>query len=96
MKPNQYYISISVASLCAVLTLALLILGSTSRGLQLDVQKLQIKYQTQQDQINAGSTISQQIIPNLFKDMGSLKDNAGMKAILQKHGGVAAENKQTP
>ena len=93
MKPNQYYTSIGVASLCAVLSLALLILGSTSRGLQLDVQKLQIQYQSQQEQINAATTISQQIIPNLFKDMASLKDNAAMKAILQKHGAVAAENK---
>ena len=93
MKPSQYYISIGVASLCAVLTLALLILGGTSRGLQLDVQKLQLQYQTQQEQINAGATISQQIIPNLFKDMASLKDDAAMKALLQKHGGVAAENK---
>ena len=93
MKPNQYYTAIGLASLCAVLSLALLILGSTTRGVQMDLQKLQVQYQLQQDQINAATTISQQIIPNLFKDMGSLKDNAGMKAILQKHGGAPPENK---
>ena len=93
MKSNQYYISIGLASLCAVLSLALLILGATTHSLQLELQKMQVQYQSQQEQINAGVTISQQIIPSLFKDMGSIKDNPGIKAILQKHGALPPETK---
>ena len=70
----------------ATANLTLFIMGISARGLQNDLQKLQAQYQTQQEQINAGVTISQQVGPSLLKDMASITDDAGMKAVLSKHG----------
>ena len=86
MKPSHYHTSLALSAVCAVLALTLFIMGISARGLQTDLQKLQVQYQTQQEQINAGVTISQQVGPNLLKDMASLTDDAGMKAVLSKHG----------
>ena len=86
MKPSHYNISLALSVLCAILSLTLFIMGISARGLQSDLQKLQAQYQTQQEQINAGLTISQQVGPNLLKDMASVTDDAGMKAVLSKHG----------
>lgn len=86
MKPTHYYISVALAALCVVLSLTLFILESSTRNRQAELQKLQAQYQTQQEQINAGITISQQVGPNLLRDMASVTDDAGMKAVLSKHG----------
>ena len=86
MKPTHYYIAVALAALCLVLSLTLFFLGSSTRSQQADLQKLQAQYQTQQEQINAGLTISQQVGPNLLRDMASVTDDAGMKAVLSKHG----------
>jgi hypothetical protein len=94
MKPSYYYTSLALSALCAILSLSVLILGSSTRHLQSDVQKLQAQYQNQQEQINAGVTISQQVGPNLLKDMASVTDDAAMKAVLAKHGyNASAPNK---
>ena len=92
MKPTHYYIAVALAALCLVLSLTLFILGSSTRRQQADLQKLQAQYQTQQEQINAGLTISQQVGPNLLRDMASVTDDPGMKAVLSKHGYNPAAN----
>lgn len=86
MKPSHYHTSLALSAGCAVLSLTLFAMGISTRGLQNDLQKLQAQYQTQQEQINAGVTISQQVGPSLLKDMASFADDAGMKAVLSKHG----------
>ena len=86
MKPTHYYIALALAALCLVLSLTLFFLGSSTRNQQADFQKLQAQYQTQQEQINVGITMSQQIGPNLLRDMASFADDAAMKAVLVKHG----------
>ena len=96
MNSNQFYTSIGLAGLCAILSLALLILGGSARGLQTDLQMLQAQYQTQQEQINAGITISQQVVPNLFKDLSSHPENAAIKALLEKHGSNPVASKSQP
>ena len=86
MKPSQYHTTIAISAVCLALSLALFILGNSTRNQQADFQKLQAQYQTQQEQINVGITMSQQIGPNLLRDMASFTDDAAMKAVLVKHG----------
>ena len=86
MKPSQFYAAIALSALCLILSLALLVLENSARNQQADLQKLQAQYQTQQEQISAGATITQQIGPNLLKDMASFTGDAAMKAVLAKHG----------
>ena len=86
MKPSHFYTSVALSGLCVVLSLTLFILGSSTRSQQAQLQKLQAQYQTQQDQINAGITIGQQVGPNLLKDVASFSDDAALKAVLAKHG----------
>ena len=86
MKPVHFYISTALAALCLVLSFTLFILGNSTRNRQAELQKLQAQYQTQQEAINTGITIGQQIGPNLLKDMAALTDDAAMKAVLAKHG----------
>ena len=86
MKPAQYYTAFGLGGLCAILGLTLLVLGSSARSLQSDVQGLQTQYQAQQNLINTAVTISQQVVPNLFKDLSAHPENAGIKMLLTKHG----------
>ncbi len=86
MKPIHFYISTAIGALCLILSFTLVILGSSTRSRQADLQKLQAQYQTQQEHINTGITIGQQVGPNLLKDMASVTGDAGMKAVLVKHG----------
>jgi len=89
-----YYISIAASALCLILSIMVLAVGNSNQGLQDEVQKqqeaLQAKQQalqTQQEEINAGNQISQQIGPNLLRDMAaSSVKNEKMKALLSKHG----------
>ena len=96
MTSNQYYISIGLAGLCAALGLALLILGGSARGLQGDVQKLQTQYQAQQEQINAGVAISQQVVPALFKDLAAHPENIAIRALIEKHASGTGAGKSQP
>ena len=86
MKPSQFHTSLALSAVCAALSLTLFILGNLTHGQQAGLQKLQAQYQAQQEQINAGIAISQQVGPNLLKDMASFTDDAAIKAILAKHG----------
>ena len=86
MKPTHFHTSIAISAVCLALSLILFILGHSTRNQQGDLQKLQAQYQTQQEQISAGVTMSQQIGPNLLRDMASFADDAAMKAVLVKHG----------
>ena len=94
MKPaHQFYIAVGLGAVCALLGLALLILGSSSRGLQDELRTLQVKFETQQEHINAAIAIRQQIIPNLFGDLGKLPDDVAIKALLAKHGSAPPSDK---
>ena len=93
MKPTQYYTAAGLGGLCAVLGLTLLILGSSARSLQNDLQTAQAQFQTQQDQINTGVTISKQVIPSLFQDLSAHPENVGIKMLLSKHGAVPSPGK---
>lgn len=86
MKPSHFHTSIAISAMCLALSLTLFLLGNSTRHQQADFQKLQAQYQTQQEQINVGITMSQQIGPNLLRDMASFTDDAAMKAVLVKHG----------
>ncbi len=85
MKTTHYYTALGLGAACLVLSLTLLILGNSAHGLQADVQKLQTQLQTQQDQINAGVTIQQQVIPNLFTDLAKFPEDVAIKALIAKH-----------
>ena len=86
MKPSHFHLSLALSSVCLALSLVLFLLGNSTRHQQAGLQKLQAQYQTQQEQISVGMTLSQQIGPNLLRDMASFTDDAAMKAILLKHG----------
>ena len=83
----QYYISVAASALCLVLSVIVFAVGNSNQSLQAEVQKQQQALQTQQEEINAGNQISQQIGPNLLRDMAaSSVKNEKMKALLAKHG----------
>ena len=87
MKPAHLRtIALGLGGLCAVLGLAILILGFSNRSLQGEVRGLQTQFETQQELINTAITIQQQIIPNLFVDLGKIPDDASIKSLLTKHG----------
>ena len=94
MKPAHLQIlATSLAGLCALLGLVLLILGSTARSLQSELRTLQTQYDAQQEQINAALAIRQQIIPNLFGDLAKNPEDITFKALLAKHGGTPTADK---
>ena len=89
-----YYISVAASALSLVMAVIIFGVGYGNHGLQseiqaqqIEVQKQQADLQKQQEQINTGNQISQQVGPNLLRDMAvsSLK-NDKMKALLSKHG----------
>lgn len=82
-----YYISIATTALSLVLSIIIFAVGNSNQSLQAEVQKQQQALQGQQEEINAGNQISQQIGPNLLRDMAaSSVKNEKMKALLAKHG----------
>lgn len=82
-----YYISLGATGLCLVLSIIIFAIGLSNQGLQTEVQKQQAALQAQQEEINAGNSISQQIGPALLRDMAtSSVKNDKMKALLSKHG----------
>ena len=87
MKPiHLQYIATGLAALCAILGLALLILGSSARSLQSELRTLQAQFEGQSEQINAAIAIRQQVIPNLFADLAKNPEDVTFKALLSKHG----------
>ncbi len=82
-----FYISVGASALCLVLSIISFAVGNSNQSLQAEVQKQQQALQVQQEEINAGNQISQQIGPNLLRDMAaSSVKNDKMKALLAKHG----------
>ncbi len=83
----SFYISVAAAALCLVLSIILLIQGNINQGLQNDIQVQQAEYQKQQDEINRGNVISQQVGPALLRDMAvASTKNEKMKALLASNG----------
>jgi hypothetical protein len=82
-----YYISVAASALSVLLAIILFAVGNSNQSLQAEVQKQQAELQKQQEQINTGNQISQQVGPNLLRDMAiSSVKNEKMKALLAKHG----------
>lgn len=90
----SFLVSVATAALSLVLAIIVLIVGFTNHSLQTEIQgqqkeiqKQQAEIQKQQEEINKGNSISQQVGPNLLRDMAvaSLK-NEKMKTLLGKHG----------
>ncbi len=87
MRSSQFYISTALAGLCLILSIWIIAAGSANQRLQTELTQQQQKLQAQQEQINAGNVISQQVGPNILRDMAmvSVEDQA-MKDLLAKHG----------
>lgn len=82
-----FYISVSASALCLVLSVIIFAVSNSNHSLQTQVQKQQQALQVQQDEINAGNQISQQLGPNLLRDMAAASvKNEKMKTLLAKHG----------
>lgn len=83
----SFYISVAAAALCLVLSIILLIQGNINQSLQNDVQTQQGLLQAQQEEINRGNAISQQVGPALLRDMAvASTKNEKMKALLAANG----------
>ena len=107
-----FYISTVATALCLVLSIVVFAVGGSNRSIQEDIKKqqkglqdqqkaIQVQQQMLQDQqreIDAGNQISQQIGPNLLRDMAAASvKNEKMKALLAKHGyNVATPAPGTP
>lgn len=98
-----FYISVVASSLCLVLSVIVLAIGSSNQGLQEEIQKKQQALQSQQQalqaqqvEIEAGAQINQKLGPELLRDMAaSSVKNEKMKALLAKHG-YNVQVKDTP
>jgi hypothetical protein len=83
----SFYISVAASALCLVLSIVVLIVGNINQGLQNDIQAQQVEFQKQQDEINRGNAISQQVGPALLQDMAaSSTKNEKMKQLLAANG----------
>jgi hypothetical protein len=82
-----YYISVAASALALVLSIVLFAVGSTNQTLQNEVQAQQTELQKQQQEIEKGSQISQQVGPNLLRDMAVASTKSEkMKQLLAKNG----------
>jgi hypothetical protein len=82
-----FYISVAASALCLLLSIILFWEGGTNTTLQNEVQAQQVKLQQQQEEINKGTAIQQQVGPNLLNDMAvSSVKNEKMKQLLAKNG----------
>jgi len=82
-----YYISVAASALALVLSIVLFAVGSSNQTLQNEVQAQQVELQKQQEEINKGTAISQQVGPNLLRDMAvASTKNEKMKQLLAKNG----------
>lgn len=107
MKPPQFFITLTLASISLVLSIVVIWQGQSSISLQNQVQQKQIELQTEvqkrQDEINRGNQ-SQQIGTNLLKDIaaasydpakGTVK-NEKLKDLLTKNGITVTVNQPSP
>ncbi|RYD83471.1 MAG: hypothetical protein EOP84_07840 [Verrucomicrobiaceae bacterium] len=87
MRSSQFYISTALAGLCLILSIWIIFAGSANQKLQAELSKQQQQLQTQQEQINAGNVISQQVGPSILRDMATVSvEDQAMKDLLAKHG----------
>lgn len=107
-----FYISVAATTLCLILSIVVFAVGGSNRSIQEEIKKqqqglqaqqkaIQVQQQmlqAQQEEINAGNQISQQIGPNLLRDMAaSSVKNVKMKELLAKHGyNIATPAPATP
>lgn len=85
MKPLQFYITVALAAVCLILSIAVIALGQSN-------QRLQTEAQNQQNDINRG-TMSQQIGTKILQDMASVAvKNDKMKEVLAKNGYTVTVN----
>jgi hypothetical protein len=92
-----YYISLAATGVCVILCIVVLALGNSNHSLQEEVQKKQQDLQAQQEQINEGNVISQQIGPALLRDMATVSvKNENMKKLLAKYGYNVQVNTPAP
>lgn len=79
MKPVPFYITVALAAVSLLLSIAVVALGQSNQQLQTELQK-------QQEEINRGN-VSQQVGTNLLRDMASASvKNDKMKEALAKNG----------
>lgn len=92
-----FYISVAASALCLLLSIVLFWEGGANQSLQNDVQAQQVKLQQQQEDINKGTAISQQVGPNLLRDMAvASTKNENMKKLLATHGYTVNVASPTP
>ncbi|MHA3771091.1 hypothetical protein ACXR0O_06075 [Verrucomicrobiota bacterium sgz303538] len=87
MRSSHFYIATALAAICLLLSIWIIFAGSTNQKLQAELSKQQQQLQAQQEQINAGNVISQQVGPNILRDMAMVSvEDKDMKDLLAKHG----------
>lgn len=87
MRSLQFYISTALAAVCLLLSVWIIFAGASNQSLQAELQKQQQQLQTQQETINQGTVIAQQVGPALLRDMASVSvEDKEMKDLLAKHG----------
>jgi signal transduction histidine kinase len=85
MKPWQFYLSITLAGLTLLLTIALLVITTSNRTLERGLQDQQVN-------INRGQ-MSQQVGTAVVKDLAQLSiSNSKIKDLLAKHGITVNQN----
>jgi hypothetical protein len=107
MKPPQFFVTLTLASLTLVLSIYVIWQGQSLNALQNSVQKEQLEVQTSlqksQEVINLGNQ-SRQVGTNLLKDIataaidpnkGSVR-NEKLKAVLEKNGVTIQFNQASP
>jgi hypothetical protein len=82
-----FYTSVAASALSLVLSIILFAVGLSNQSLQAEVQKKQDDVRRQQEEINKGAQIAQQVGPALLKDMAqSAVKNEKMRELLKKNG----------
>lgn len=82
-----FYTSVAASALSLVLAIILFAVGLSNQSLQAQVQKQQDELRRQQEEINKGAQIAQQVGPALLQDMAkSALKNDKMRELLKKNG----------
>lgn len=82
MKRGPYFVLLSLAAACVVLTVALILMAHTN-------QQLQVNLQAQQQALNQGilGQQAQQISASVLQDLANVAaGNPGIRQLLEKHG----------
>jgi hypothetical protein len=82
MKPAPYFVALLLAVTCLVLSIALMVLGTSN-------QRFHLRLQAEQQTLNKGVLGQQgkQISANLLRDLAAAApDNPRIRSLLQEHG----------